>query len=219
MDKTTVLRARALIGERTPLQSDCGKLCGAACCQPDEDGQGGMYLFPGEETLLPGAGGDFAPIYTCAGTCAREERPLACRIFPLTPVKKENGWGVKMDVRARVCVISASQKLREGRNIRLLLRARAAPSLPAVKDIHLMPDFRHKPQGRKKPPPKGRRRIFAGWRVSYASWGAETGQVPAQAPQEMQVSASMTYLPSPSEIAETGHSSAHAPHAMQSSLI
>ena len=44
MDKTTVLRARALIGERTPLQSDCGKLCGAACCQPDEDGQGGICL-------------------------------------------------------------------------------------------------------------------------------------------------------------------------------
>ena len=42
MDKDTVLRARAMIGERTPLRSDCGQLCGAACCQPDEDGQGGM---------------------------------------------------------------------------------------------------------------------------------------------------------------------------------
>ena len=101
MEKDTVLRARALIGDRTPLRIDCGKLCGAACCQPDEDGQGGMYLFPGEEALLPGAGGDFAPIYTCDGRCARGERPLACRIFPLTPVKKEHGWGVKMDVRAR----------------------------------------------------------------------------------------------------------------------
>ena len=109
MDKDTVLRARALIGERTPLRSDCGQLCGAACCQADEDGQGGMYLFPGEEALLPGAGGDFAPIYTCEGACAREERPLACRIFPLTPVKKENGWGVKMDVRARaMCPLSRS---------------------------------------------------------------------------------------------------------------
>ena len=67
MDKDTVLRARALIGERTPLQSDCGKLCGAACCQPGEDRQGGMYLFPGEETPLPGAGGDLAPIHHRAG--------------------------------------------------------------------------------------------------------------------------------------------------------
>ena len=87
MEKDTVLRARALIGERTPLRSDCGQLCGAACCQADEDGQGGMYLFPGEEALLHGEDSDFAPIYTCDGTCARENRPLACRIFPLTPVK------------------------------------------------------------------------------------------------------------------------------------
>ena len=31
MEKDTVLRARALIGDRTPLRIDCGKLCGAAC--------------------------------------------------------------------------------------------------------------------------------------------------------------------------------------------
>ena len=35
----------------------------------------------------------------------------------------------------------------------------------------------------------------------------------------MQVSASITYLPSPSEMAETGHSSEQAPHATHSSLI
>ncbi|HIS02483.1 MAG TPA: hypothetical protein IAA75_01115 [Candidatus Pullichristensenella avicola] len=101
MDTNLALQARAVIGERTPLKSDCGALCGAACCQADEDGQGGMYLFPGEEALLPGEGGDFAPIYTCGGVCRREERPLACRIFPLTPVRKENIWGVKIDRRAR----------------------------------------------------------------------------------------------------------------------
>ena len=68
-----------------------------------------MYLFPGEEALLPGAGGDFAPIYTCEGACALGGRPLACRIFPLTPVKKERGWGVKMDVRARaMCPLARS---------------------------------------------------------------------------------------------------------------
>ena len=53
----------------------------------------------------------------------------------------------------------------------------------------------------------------------YSSAGAPTGQTPAQAPQEMQVSASITYLPSPSLIAETGHSSAQAPQATHSSLI
>ena len=51
------------------------------------------------------------------------------------------------------------------------------------------------------------------------SWGAPTGQVPAQAPQSMQVSGSITYLPSPSEIAPTGQSLAQAPQAIHSSLI
>ena len=107
MDTDLVLRARALIGERTPLTFDCGALCGAACCRPDEDGQGGMYLFPGEESLLPGAGDGLAPIYVCDGRCRREDRPLACRIFPLTPVRKRDGWGVKIDRRARaMCLLS-----------------------------------------------------------------------------------------------------------------
>ena len=108
----TVLQARALVGDLTPLKSDCGALCGAACCQADEDGQGGMYLFPGEETLLPGAGGDFAPIYTCAGTCAREERPLACRIFPLAPRRiKGGGFRAQMDARGRpVCPLSRQSR-------------------------------------------------------------------------------------------------------------
>lgn len=48
--------------------------------------------------------------------------------------------------------------------------------------------------------------------------GAETGQTSAQAPHSMQTSASITYL-SPSLIAETGHSPAQAPQAMQSSEI
>ena len=49
MNCDAILRARALIGPLTPMITDCGALCGAACCQPDEDGQGGVYLFPGEE--------------------------------------------------------------------------------------------------------------------------------------------------------------------------
>ena len=43
-------------------------------------------------------------------------------------------------------------------------------------------DFCHKTRA-KKPPPKGRGRFLPDGSVSYASWGAETGQVPAQAPQ------------------------------------
>ena len=48
--------------------------------------------------------------------------------------------------------------------------------------------------------------------MNYSSLGAPTGQASAQAPHERQASASISYLPSPSEIAPTGHSAAQAPH-------
>ena len=52
-----------------------------------------------------------------------------------------------------------------------------------------------------------------------ASTGAPTGQVSAQEPQPMQVSASITYCVSPCEIAATGQFSAQAPQEMQASVI
>ena len=42
-------RARELLENVTPMKTDCGKICGAACCQPDEEDLNGMLLFPGEE--------------------------------------------------------------------------------------------------------------------------------------------------------------------------
>ena len=115
MNRDTILAARALIGTLTPMLSDCGALCGAACCQPDEDGQGGVYLFPGEEALLENCGWGriepdaFAPMLVCAGPCDRERRPLACRMFPLTPACGKDGlWTVRMDARARaMCPLAA----------------------------------------------------------------------------------------------------------------
>lgn len=105
--------ARALLETITPLKGDCGKRCGAACCQPDGDGQGGMLLFPGEEALYP-ATLDWAtieesglsvlgrPIYffTCQGQCPRDMRPLSCRIFPLTPYIENGVLDIRLDVRA-----------------------------------------------------------------------------------------------------------------------
>ena len=45
---------------------------------------------------------EFAPMLICDGACEREHRPLACRIFPLTPVKNAEGaWTVRMDARSR----------------------------------------------------------------------------------------------------------------------
>lgn len=42
-----ILRARELLGDLTPLKTDCGRLCGGAWLPGDE--QTGMLLFPGEE--------------------------------------------------------------------------------------------------------------------------------------------------------------------------
>jgi len=115
MSPDILLRAREAIGDRTPMRFDCGALCGAACCQSDADGQGGVHLFPGEEALLEDCGwgrivpDGLAPMLVCRGTCDRAARPLGCRIFPLTPVRGKNGlWTVRMDARARaMCPLAA----------------------------------------------------------------------------------------------------------------
>lgn len=64
-------------------------------------------------------------------------------------------------------------------------------------------------------------RIFLLYYVyAYASgFGAPTGQTDAHAPHSIQQSASITKIPSPSEIQLTGHSASHAPQLIQSSLI
>ena len=106
------------IADKTPLRTDCGQLCGAACCQTDADGQGGVCLLPGETQQLKDIGwGKIvhdeqmdAPMLMCTGMCERELRPFLCRIFPLCPVIGKSGrWTVRMDARARaVCPLSAS---------------------------------------------------------------------------------------------------------------
>ena len=116
MNPTLLQLAYAAIGDNTPMLNDCGSLCGAACCQPDEDGQGGVYLFPGEEALLENCAwgrvlpDEFAPMLVCDGPCTRAARPLGCRIFPLTPARGRDGrWTVRMDARARaMCPLTAS---------------------------------------------------------------------------------------------------------------
>ena len=55
--------------------------------------------------------------------------------------------------------------------------------------------------------------------LSYSALIAPVGQPSSQAPQSMQTSGSTTYLPSPSDIADTGHTAAQAPHIMHSSEI
>ncbi len=91
---TAVQEARVLLRDVTPLRRDCGGLCGAACCVPDEDGQGGMLLLTGEEQLYPALPEGFSilpdhsilpngRLFICDGLCERDDRPLSCRVFPL----------------------------------------------------------------------------------------------------------------------------------------
>ena len=57
-----------------------------------------MYLYPFEEVMFGAdtpfadisdsnfkSGGKYVKFITCDGTCIRDRRPLACRIFPLLP--------------------------------------------------------------------------------------------------------------------------------------
>ena len=104
-----VLAARALLAEVTPLRADCGRVCGAACCESLEGEETGMLLFPGEEALyreLPGftlRRAALGWLLVCSGRCLRSQRPLSCRLFPLLP----GGDGTVMDLRAAaVCPLA-----------------------------------------------------------------------------------------------------------------
>ena len=108
----------AAIGDATPMITDCGAICGAACCHTDADGQGGVALLDCEREALQNiAWGEItydasmrAPMLMCSGMCDRALRPFLCRIFPLCPVIGRDGkWTVRIDARARaVCPLALS---------------------------------------------------------------------------------------------------------------
>lgn len=116
------LQLYRLFDRCTPIPADCGLLCDKACCKGDDSG---MYLFPGEKSVYSLLGekwvklekSDFyydyngkrynVPLAVCSGECDRFVRPLACRIFPLTPVLSEGKIEIITDPRARaVCPLS-----------------------------------------------------------------------------------------------------------------
>lgn len=109
-----LMKTRALLENITPLKSDCGRVCGAACCEPLQGEETGMLLFPGEEKQYEGLDGytlkrtvSGQMMVICCGRCNRAERPLACRMFPLLPVIREDGVHVAIDARSRaVCPLS-----------------------------------------------------------------------------------------------------------------
>ena len=92
-----------ILGDLTPLHKDCGVLCDKACCKGDETD--GMLLFPNEPTSLKTKVLGEEIFCSCAGVCQRNERPLACRIFPFFPTINEFGRiEATLDSRAiRLC--------------------------------------------------------------------------------------------------------------------
>lgn len=73
----------------TPLDFDCGKICDSKCCKGDE--KTGMIIFPGEEKFIDESMKIFKneegdTVAVCNGSCDRNKRPLACRIYPLFPL-------------------------------------------------------------------------------------------------------------------------------------
>ncbi len=121
------LQLYRLFDNVTPVRGlDCGLLCSKACCK----GDGGMYLFPQEEKVfeflkppwLSVEESDFEYTYKnkkknlkicfCTGKCDRYQRPLACRIFPLTPYIDKNGnFDIITDPRAKsVCRLAEAYR-------------------------------------------------------------------------------------------------------------
>ena len=103
----------SLLRNVTPLKFDCGKICQGKCCKGDN--KTGMLLFPGEENLIDSdmivyenENGD--SFVVCDGTCDRNKRPLACRIYPLFPViKNQDGEEYiepEFDIRANCPLLS-----------------------------------------------------------------------------------------------------------------
>ncbi len=110
--------ARTLLETVTPLKRDCGRLCGARCCESLEGEETGMRLFPGEEEAYAGKPGwklltaERGILAVCPGVCERTERPLACRVFPLIPEAAEDGnIQVRVDLRAAAVCPLARQGL------------------------------------------------------------------------------------------------------------
>ena len=87
-DSDSLNKLCELLENVTPLEGDCGALCGAACCKGGD--RDGMLLFPGEKPFYEGKEG--FPVWrlaeydcdcvVCRGSCLRDERPLSCRIYP-----------------------------------------------------------------------------------------------------------------------------------------
>ena len=110
--------AREKLNSVTPLKRDCGRVCGSRCCDSMEGEETGMLLFPGEDALYRSLEGwkilqaPAGPMVICPGRCDREDRPLACRLFPLLLVIRDGAVKAAMDQRAYAVCPLARQGIR-----------------------------------------------------------------------------------------------------------
>ena len=113
-----LFRAREKLNSVTPLKRDCGRVCGSRCCDSMEGEETGMLLFPGEDALYRSLEGwkilqaPAGLMVVCPGRCDREDRPLACRLFPLLPVIRSGKVKAAMDQRAYAVCPLARQGIR-----------------------------------------------------------------------------------------------------------
>ena len=113
--KKTIQRIYQRLDEVTPVDFDCGKLCGEVCCVYDADETHAeelvLYLLPGEELMYedshdfelyymdssdiryPHSWKDNRYLVKCKNPprCDRSIRPIQCRTFPLVPHISKNG--------------------------------------------------------------------------------------------------------------------------------
>ena len=123
MDKKLLYRkAYKILDNSTPLKIDCGLLCNKKCCSGDSES--GMQLYPGEEIML---NNKFLNIRdeifhdmkikfaVCKGKCDRRYRPLACRVYPLTPYITQDGrLCIMEDPRAKyICPLLLYKKSKD----------------------------------------------------------------------------------------------------------
>lgn len=144
MEADELQKARELLEVVTPLAFDCGKRCSAACCQGGEED--GMLLFPDEERYYTDCAwacikeDRLGKRLVCSESCERENRPLACRIFPLVmkAAWQEDGSlkaNIIMDVRAwPVCPLMKNG--RSGLKTEFVTAVRSAAKLLLRVDKH-----------------------------------------------------------------------------------
>lgn len=113
--KKTMEEIYARLDEVSPVDFDCGSLCGEVCCVYDEDDYSNddllLYLMPGEELMYedskyfelysikanaasyPDSWKDNVFLVKCKHPpqCERNLRPIQCRTFPLIPHISNDG--------------------------------------------------------------------------------------------------------------------------------